>query len=126
MGTLVVLRTPAMVKYSCEPDDPTKSCKARGSDLRCHFKNTREAAMALRKMDLGKAKMYLEAVLRKERCIPFHRFCGGVGRTAQAKNEKGTTGQGRWPQKSCQFLLGLLKMLRAMLRSRASMLTRFM
>ncbi|KVI06189.1 Ribosomal protein L22/L17 [Cynara cardunculus var. scolymus] len=27
-----------MVKYSKEPENPTKSCKARGSDLRCHFK----------------------------------------------------------------------------------------
>ncbi|KAL0003009.1 hypothetical protein SO802_016790 [Lithocarpus litseifolius] len=26
------------VKYSREPDNPTKSCKARGSDLRVHFK----------------------------------------------------------------------------------------
>ena len=41
--------------------------------------------------------------------IPFHRFCGGVGRTAQAKQEGSTTGQGRWPKKSCEFLLGLLK-----------------
>lgn len=43
------------------------------------------------------------------RVIPFHRFCGGVGRTAQAKQEGSTTGQGRWPKKSCEFLLGLLK-----------------
>ena len=41
--------------------------------------------------------------------IPFHRFCGGVGRTAQAKQEGSNTGQGRWPKKSCEFLLGLLK-----------------
>ena len=41
--------------------------------------------------------------------IPFHRFCGGVGRTAQAKQEGSTTGQGRGPKKSCEFLLGLLK-----------------
>ncbi|KAJ6374492.1 hypothetical protein OIU78_030075 [Salix suchowensis] len=27
-----------MVKYSREPDNQTKSCKARGSDLRVHFK----------------------------------------------------------------------------------------
>ncbi|XP_050131758.1 signal peptidase complex subunit 1-like isoform X2 [Malus sylvestris] len=27
-----------MVKYSREPDNITKSCKARGSDLRVHFK----------------------------------------------------------------------------------------
>lgn len=83
--------------------------QARGSDLRVHFKNTREAAMAIRQMDLSKAKAYLEAVKKHQRVIPFHRFCGGVGRTAQAKNEGSTTGQGRWPVKSVEFLLGLLK-----------------
>lgn len=83
--------------------------QARGSDLRVHFKNTREGAMALRKMELAKAKHYLEEVLAHRRVIPFHRFCGGVGRTAQAKQEGSTTGQGRWPKKSCEFLLGLLK-----------------
>lgn len=65
--------------------------------------------MAIRKMELGKAKKYLEDVLAHKRVIPFHRFCGGVGRTAQAKNEGSTTAQGRWPKKSVQFLLGLLK-----------------
>jgi large subunit ribosomal protein L17e len=60
-------------------------------------------------MELGKAKAYLEAVLAKTRVIPFRRFCGGVGRTAQAKNEGSTTGQGRWPTKSVELLLGLLR-----------------
>ena len=43
--------------------DPAPCSQARGSDLRVHFKNTREGAMALRKMELGKAKKYLEEVL---------------------------------------------------------------
>ena len=30
---------------------------------------------------------------------------GGVGRTSQAKNEGNTIGQGRWPVKSCEFLV---------------------
>ena len=83
--------------------------QARGSDLRVHFKNTRESALAIRNMELNKAKKYLEEVLAHKRVIPFRRFCGGVGRTAQAKNEGQTTGQGRWPKKSALFLLGLLK-----------------
>ncbi|KAL9248523.1 Large ribosomal subunit protein uL22y-like protein [Drosera capensis] len=97
-----------MVKYSREPDNPTKSCKARGSDLRVHFKNTRETAFALRKMQLGKAKRYLEDVLAHKQAIPFRRFCGGVGRTAQAKSRH-SNGQGRWPVKSVKFILDLLK-----------------
>lgn len=77
--------------------------------MRVHFKNTRESAIAIRNMELIKAKRYLEDVLAHKRVIPFRRFCGGVGRTAQAKNENTTTGQGRWPKKSAEFLLGLLK-----------------
>ena len=74
-----------------------------------HFKNTRESAFALRGLGLNKAKAYLEAVLQRKRCIPFHRYTGCIGRTAQAKNEGATGGQGRWPIKSCEFLLNLLK-----------------
>ena len=98
-----------MGKFAHEPDAAAKACKARGSDLRVHFKNTREASMAIRGMGLATAKQYLTDVVARKRVVPFRRFCGGVGRTAQAKNEGITTSQGRWPVKSCEFLLGLLK-----------------
>ena len=98
-----------MVKYAREPEDATKSCKARGSDLRVHFKNMRETAMAIKKMGLEQAKAYLEDVIAMRRCVVFRRYCGGVGRTAQAKNEGSTNGQGRWPKKSAEMLLGILK-----------------
>merc|ERR1712157_34596 len=58
-------------------------------------------------MKLEEAKTYLQAVVDKKRCIPFRRFQSGVGRTAQAKEFKHT--QGRWPEKSCKAVLGLLK-----------------
>ncbi|KAK7373248.1 hypothetical protein VNO80_06648 [Phaseolus coccineus] len=47
-----------MIKYSREPNNPTKSCKARGADLRVHFKNTRETTFAIRKLPLVKAKRH--------------------------------------------------------------------
>merc|ERR1719193_1741266 len=40
--------------------------------------------------------------------IPFRRFMGGVGRHAQANQVHGTA-QGRWPVKSAEFLLHMLK-----------------
>ncbi|KAI8476281.1 MAG: ribosomal protein L17 component of cytosolic 80S ribosome and 60S large subunit [Monoraphidium minutum] len=97
-----------MTRYSAAGVNDTKSAKAAGRDLRVHFKNTRETAFSLRKMDLTKAKAYLKAVVERKRCIPFHRYTGCIGRTAQAKNEGSTTRQGRWPVKSCEFLLDLL------------------
>lgn len=97
-----------MGRYSKEAD-ASKSAKARGSDLRVHFKNTSETAAAIRGKTLAKAKAYLEAVIDHKRCVPFLHFNGGVGRTAQAKNEGNSIGQGRWPKKSCEFILGLLR-----------------
>ncbi|KAL5206829.1 hypothetical protein ABZP36_035038 [Zizania latifolia] len=84
------------------------AAKAMGRDLRVHFKNTRETAFAIRKLPLGKAKRYLEDVIAHKQAIPFRRYCGGVGRTAQAKARQ-SNGQGRWPAKSARFILDLLK-----------------
>merc|ERR1712153_83722 len=85
-------------KYSREPENATRSCKASGSDLRVHFKNTCVSAAALKKMSLKRAK---------KEAIPFRFFNGCIGRSAQAKMTGAT--QCRWPTKSCQFLLHLLK-----------------
>lgn len=72
------------------------------------LQNTRETAFALRKLSLTKAKSYLEDVIAHKQAIPFRRYCGGVGRTAQAKSRH-SNGQGRWPVKSARFILDLLK-----------------
>merc|ERR1712196_698441 len=76
-------------------------------DLRVHFKNTCVTASAIKKMSLKRAKMYLENVLKKKEAIPFRFFNGCIGRHAQAKSTGAT--QCRWPTKSCQFMLHLLK-----------------
>merc|ERR1711962_920823 len=74
-----------MVRYSLDPENPTKSCKSRGSNLRVHFKNTRETAQAIKGMHIRKANKYLRDVCVKRQCVPFRRYNGGVGRCAQAK-----------------------------------------
>uniref|UniRef100_A0A7S2Q809 Ribosomal protein L22 n=1 Tax=Zooxanthella nutricula TaxID=1333877 RepID=A0A7S2Q809_9DINO len=96
-----------MVKYSREAANPSKACKAMGVDLRVHYKNTYEAAQAIKGMSLRAAQQYLEDVCEKKRCIPFRKYKGCIGRTPQAKEFK--MSQGRWPVKSCKVLLGLLK-----------------
>ncbi|KAJ1656333.1 60S ribosomal protein L17B [Dispira simplex] len=84
---------------------------SRGSYLRVHFKNTHETAQAISGMNLNKAFKYLGDVKAHKQCVPFRTFNGGVGRCAQAKAFGAT--QGRWPIKSCVFLLGLLKNVKA-------------
>ncbi|KAF7728300.1 60S ribosomal protein L17 [Apophysomyces ossiformis] len=96
-----------MVKYATTPANPAKAAKSKGAYLRVHFKNTREVAAAIKGMKLSKAYAYLNNVTEHKQAIPFRRFNGGVGRTAQAK-EFGTT-QARWPVKSVKFVTDLLK-----------------
>merc|ERR1712091_773151 len=101
--------TLAMVKtYARTVENEAESCKAKGSNLRVHFKNTRETAQAIKGMMLRKAVAYLTHVVEHKEAIPFRRYCGGVGRTSQAKNAGSTNGQARWPKKSAKFMLNLL------------------
>jgi len=58
-------------------------------------------------MKLEKAYKYLADVKEHKQVVPFRRFAGGVGRASQAKQFGAT--QGRWPEKSVKFILGLLK-----------------
>jgi len=93
--------------YSAHPADEAKSCKTRGSNLRVHFKNTREAAMAIKGLSLKRAQRFLQDVIKHKDIVPVRRYKDGVGRHPQAA-KYGVT-QGRWPEKSCRYLLDLLQ-----------------
>merc|ERR1711893_239305 len=107
MGLLFRRERSKMTRYSLDPENATKSAKAMGSHLRVHFKNTRETAQAIKRMHLRRAVKYLKNVRDMKECVPFRRYNGGVGRCTQAKAFGST--QGRWPKKSAEFLLQLLK-----------------
>jgi large subunit ribosomal protein L17e len=62
-------------------------------------------------MSVKAAQKYLTQVLEHQRCIPYRRYAGATGRTAQAK-EFGVT-KGRWPTKSVKIVLNLLANLEA-------------
>ncbi|KAK7797080.1 hypothetical protein U0070_003666 [Myodes glareolus] len=72
-----------MVCYSLDPENPTKSCKSRGINLRVHCKNTRETGQTTKGLHIRKATKHLEDVTLKEQCIPFRRYNGGVRRPGQ-------------------------------------------
>eukprot|EP00043_Microstomoeca_roanoka_P020649 m.253586 g.253586 ORF g.253586 m.253586 type:complete len:176 (+) comp17229_c0_seq1:115-642(+) len=97
-----------MVRYSWDVQDQDSVVKTRGSYLRVHFKNTRETVAAIQGMSLPRAVRYLENVKNHQEIVPFKRFRnGGIGRKALCKNVKWS--QGRFPTKSCNFVLDLLK-----------------
>ena len=93
-----------------------KSVKTRSKDTRVHFKNTYETARACLGKTIPLAIAYMNDVLNHKRCIPYRKFNGSMGRTAQAK-EFGMV-QGRWPQKSVKAVLNLLKNLESNVTSK--------
>ncbi|XP_054416127.1 large ribosomal subunit protein uL22-like [Pongo abelii] len=96
-----------MVRYSLDPENPTKSCKSRGSNLRVHFKNTHDTSQAIKSMRIRKATKYLKATTLQKQRVPFQHYNGCVGWCAQAKQWGWT--QGQWCKKLAEFLLHMLK-----------------
>ena len=96
-----------MVQYSLDPENPTESCKSRGSYLHVHFKNTRETAQAIKGKHIRKATKYLKGATLKKQCVPFHPCSSGVGRCAQDRH--GGWMQGRRLKKCAEFLVHVLK-----------------
>ncbi|KAI8908594.1 ribosomal protein L22/L17 [Gorgonomyces haynaldii] len=94
-----------MTRYAVQ--ETGKSAKASGNYLRVHFKNTREVAATIKGYNLQKAKAYLADVVDHKQAVPFRRFAGGIGRTAQGKAFG--VSRARWPVKSVQFVSQLLK-----------------
>ncbi|KAF2744106.1 60S ribosomal protein L17 [Sporormia fimetaria CBS 119925] len=96
-----------MVRYAATSIDNAKSARARGSYLRVSFKNTRETAQAINGWKLDRALAYLGNVTEKKEAVPMRRYAGSTGRCAQGKAFG--VSKARWPVKSAEFLLGLLK-----------------
>jgi large subunit ribosomal protein L17e len=98
-----------MVRYSVEPEVPEKTSKARGSNLRVHFKHCREIAHFTKGMKVEKALKHLDNVLAFKAIIPFVKYTGGIGRKAMAKQVKAPGSKGRWPVKATAVYVDLLK-----------------
>ncbi|KAJ0146437.1 Uncharacterized protein HZ326_10855 [Fusarium oxysporum f. sp. albedinis] len=96
-----------MVRYAATEIQSSKSARARGAYLRVSFKNTRETAQAINGWKLQRAVTFLENVKEHKEAVPMRRYAGSTGRTAQGK-QFGVS-KARWPVKSAEFLLGLLK-----------------
>merc|ERR1712000_54297 len=96
-----------MTRYAATEIDSAKSARARGSYLRTSFKNSRETAQAINGWKLQRAVTFLENVKEHKEAVPMRRYAGSTGRTAQGK-QFGVS-KARWPAKSAEFILGLLR-----------------
>ncbi|KEQ97412.1 hypothetical protein AUEXF2481DRAFT_3228 [Aureobasidium subglaciale EXF-2481] len=96
-----------IVRYAATEIENAKSARARGSYLRVSFKNTRETAQAINGWKVTRALQYLENVKNHAEAVPMRRYAGSTGRTAQGK-QFGVS-KARWPVKSAEFILSLLK-----------------
>merc|ERR1711915_902221 len=99
--------TDKMVRYAAQSLDEAKSAKARGAHIRTSFKNTRETAQAINGWTLTRSLKFLENVVAHKEAVPMRRYAGSTGRTAQGK-QFGVS-KARWPKKSAEILIGLLK-----------------
>ncbi|KAI9686729.1 MAG: 60S ribosomal protein L17 [Bathelium mastoideum] len=96
-----------MARFAATQAEPGKSACARGSYLCVSFKNTRETAQAINGWKVSRALNYLENVKQHKEAVPMRRYAGSAGRTAQGKQFDII--KARWPVKSANFLLSLLK-----------------
>ena len=85
------------------------AAKAKVADLRAHFKNTYNTALAVKGLRLKKAITYMDNVLEHKAIIGFRKFT--VSRHAQCKVQG--TATGRWPEKSAKAVRELLLNLKA-------------
>lgn len=85
------------------------AAKAKVADLRAHFKNTYNTALAVKGLRLKKAIAYMDNVLEHKAIIGFRKF--SVSRHAQCKVQG--TATGRWPEKSAKAVRELLLNLKA-------------
>jgi large subunit ribosomal protein L17e len=85
------------------------AAKAKVADLRAHFKNTYNTALAVKGLRLKKAIAYMDNVLEHKAIIGFRKFT--VSRHAQCKVQG--TATGRWPEKSAKAVRELLLNLKA-------------
>ena len=89
--------------YAFQNFDPTRHVRAALREKTISHKHSREIAVAIKGLNVEKARDYLIHVIQLKRSIPFRRYKNQVGH----KSDPGTM-SGRYPQKAATEVLKLL------------------
>jgi len=89
--------------YAFQNFDPTRHVRAAIREKTISHKHAREIAVAIKGLNVEKAREYLIYVTQLKRSVPFRRFKNQVGH----KSDPGTM-SGRYPQKAATEVLKLL------------------
>lgn len=83
--------------------DAEMTACARGSDMRCSPKASRNIARTIKGMRLDQAKVFLEEVIEKKTAVPY------TVRYRKIKHRRGAMGPGAFPVKAAGHVLDILK-----------------
>lgn len=93
-------------KYSFQGFDPKNEVKVSGRNMPISHKQCYEIANFIRGKQIDAAIKLLESVLVQKRAVPYHRFNRDICHKA------GGVGPGRYPRKSSEQIIALLKNLK--------------
>ena len=96
-----------MVCYSLDPENPTKSCKSRGSNLCVHFKNTHETAQDIKSICIQKPP----SIWKMSPCRNngFHSVITGVELVGVPRSNRGVGHRAGGPKRVLSFCCTCLK-----------------
>lgn len=89
--------------YAFQNYDSTRHVRASLREKQISHKHAREIAVKIKGMSVEKARYFLQAVINKERAVPFKRYKNQVGH----RSDPGVM-SGRYPQKSAGEFIKLL------------------
>ena len=94
--------------YAYQHYDPQQHARASIREKDMSHKHAREIGVAIKGMEVEAARDYLNAVINKERAVPFRRYKEQVGH----RSDPGVMA-GRYPEKAASEILKLLDNLEA-------------
>jgi|ERR1712224_680088 len=93
-----------------------KSLKVKLKKVKVSYKNTLELSKMITHKKISKALTLIHLIKNKKIAVNIRKHNTGIGRTMKAFSKLSVTAQGRFPVKSCDIMLKLLKKILSLLK----------